>query len=514
MAPSASLDLQSLSLADRKHVLLVSTPSAGHVLPSIELSVQLIRLHGCRVSLLVSKVAADSATRRHLVPAQYAKLLTIVPCHDGLEPFDESVPDATKFPAMHAKFAGHYDKLARVIRTLNNLPGDKATQTDLEVCPLPNQRVDHIVVEMFTAKCVEHVRDLGLPVTGLWPCSASSTCALQESIDLSVELARQVAADPDFTPPPSSGRIGEGPLPPFLLDHFKTTADLIFSCKRVLLNTYDDLEPKKLAMLRALPLAAHTKLYTVGPLSLCGREPITSVPATTTSDAAQTETPVPSPIAQYALSWLDKQHAAGRPVVYISHGSGAQLGSEQVVQMAAALDKLKDRVSVVWAMRAAQQAHLPADVAAKFDVFNDAATHVARDSTVLVMGWAPQVDVLAHPATKAFLTHCGWNSTIEALSSAMPVIAWPMFAEQHSNATMIASPEVQIGVVIPGTSLVGGRLVPADEIVDAVSQVIGTDGKETVYHQNVRRLGRSAREAVTLGTGSSMKNLLDFFVEV
>ncbi|KAL7747708.1 hypothetical protein RI367_006997 [Sorochytrium milnesiophthora] len=373
-------------------------------------------------------------------------------------------------------------------------------------------------------------------------------------------------------------------------NHFKMIFNLIFSCKRVLLNTYDDLESKKLDMLRALPLAAHTKLCTVGPLSLCGREPITTVPTATTSDAAKKETPVYSPIAQYALSWLDKQHAAGRPVVYISHGSAAQLGPEQVVQMAEALDKLKDRVSFVWAMRAVQQAHLPADAAAKFDIFNDPAAHVprdatvlimgwapqvdvlahpatkaftrlhcpchglgaagrrprtpgnqglhatplslswagrrrstsshtrqprpSRDSTVLVMGWAPQVDVLAHPATKAFLTHCGWNSTIEALSSAMPVIAWPMFAEQHANAAMIASPEVQIGVVVPGTALVGGRLVPADEIVDAVSQVIGTDGKETVYHQNVRRLGRSAREAVTLGTGSSMKNLLDFFVEV
>ncbi|KAL7748518.1 hypothetical protein RI367_006213 [Sorochytrium milnesiophthora] len=71
---------------------------------------------------------------------------------------------------------------------------------------------------------------------------------------------------------------------------------------------------------------------------------------------------------------------------------------------------------------------------------------------------------------------------------------------------MIASPEVHIGVVVPGTSLVGGRIVPADEIVDAVSQAIGTDGKETIYRQNARRLGKTAR--------SSMKNLRDFFVDV
>ncbi|KAL7751139.1 hypothetical protein RI367_003343 [Sorochytrium milnesiophthora] len=514
MSPSASLDLQLRSLTDRKHLLLVSAPWAGHLLPVIELGVQLIRLHGCRVSLLVSKVAVDSAARRHLVPAQYAELLTLVPCNDGLEPFDELNEDMSQLLPMVGKFTGHYDKVARIIRTLNNLPGEKATQTDLEVCPLPTQRVDHIILEMFSAQCLEHVCDLGLPVTAIWPCSASATLDVYKSVELSLEMARKAEADPKFRPTFNNHEVAAGTLPPDLARYFKLITDLAFSCSHVLINTYEDLEVAALATLRAMPWTANTELLTVGPLSLCGREPIADASAPKANGVARKEAPVRSPIAQYALSWLDKQHAAGRPVVYISHGSTGQLGLEQVVQMAEALDKLKDRVSFVWAMRAAQQAHLPADAATKYDIFNDAATHVARHSTVLVMGWAPQVDVLAHPATKAFLTHCGWNSTIEALSSGMPVIAWPMFAEQHSNATMIASPEVKIGVVIPGTSLVGGRLVPADEIVDAVSQVIGTDGKETVYRQNVRRLGRSAREAVTLGTGSSMKNLLDFFVEV
>ncbi|KAL7752096.1 hypothetical protein RI367_002626 [Sorochytrium milnesiophthora] len=512
MAPSASLDLESLSLADRKHVLLVSAPPAGHLLPSIELAVQLIRLHACRVSLLVSKVAADSAARRHLVPAQYAKLLIIVPCDDGLAPFDESTMDMAEFPAMFAKFTGQFDKLARVIRTLNSLPGEKATQTDLEVCPLPNQRVDHIILEMVVSRCIEHVRDLGLPVTALWPVSASATMDVYKSIEMSLEMARKAAADSNLKSTFNDTQIAAGAMPPDLANLYKLITDQAFSCPRVLINTYEDLEPTALATLRAMPWTANTKLLTVGPLSLCSNEPVADASAPSPHDEATT--PEHSPIAQHALSWLDKQHAAGRPVVYISHGSAAQLAPEQVVQMAAALDKLKGRVSFLWAMRAAQQAHLPADAAAKFDIFNDPGTHVARDAAVLVMGWAPQVDVLAHPATTGFLSHCGWNSITEAISNDMPIIAWPMFAEQHPNAAALALPEVQIAVVVPGTSLVGGRVVPADEVVDAVNQVIGTDGKETVYRQNARRLGKTAREAVTPGTGSSMKNLHDFFVEL
>ncbi|KAL7752099.1 hypothetical protein RI367_002629 [Sorochytrium milnesiophthora] len=512
MAPSASLDLQSLSLADRKHVLLVSAPFAGHLLPGIELGVQLIKLHGCRVSLLVSKVAAESAARRHLVPAQYVELLTLVPCDDGLAPYDEADLDPAEFPVMVSKFTGHYDKVARVIRTLNNLPGEKATQTDLEVCPLPDQQVDHIILEMFSAECREHVGNLGLPVTAMWPASAGATLSLYKSIELSLEMARKAEADPNSKFTLNTTRMGAGAMPPGKARYFKKVTDLSFSCSRVLINTYEDLEPTALATLRAMPWTANTKLLTVGPLSLCSNEPVADASAPNTHDEATP--PEHSPIAQHALSWLDKQHAAGRPVVYVSHGSAAQLAPEQVVQMAAALDKLKHRVSFLWAMRAAQQAHLPADAAAKFDIFNDPDTHVARDAAVLVMGWAPQVDVLAHSATTGFLSHCGWNSITEAISNDMPIIAWPMFAEQHPNAAALALPEVQIAVVVPGTSLVGGRVVPADEVVDAVNQVIGTDGKETVYRQNARRLGKTAREAVTPGTGSSMRNLRDFFVEV
>ncbi|KAL7748161.1 hypothetical protein RI367_006518 [Sorochytrium milnesiophthora] len=513
MAPSASLDLQLLGLADRKHVLLVSAPFAGHLLPGIELGVQLIKLHWCRVSLLVSKVAADSAARRHLVPAQYAELLTLVPYDDGLEQFDEANLDMAEFPAMVAKFTGHYDKVARVIRTLNSMPGEKATQTDLKVCPLPNQRVDHIILEMFSAECLEHVRNLGLPVTALWPISASATLDVYRSIEMSLEMARKAEADPSFNPTYNDHEIGAGALPPGLAKYFKKAIDLSFSCSHVLINTYEDLEVAALPTLRAMPWTANTKLLTVGPLSLCSNEPVADASAPNTHDEAAT--PEHSPIAQHALSWLDKQYAAGRPVVYISHGSAAQLAPEQVVQMAEALDKLKDRVSFLWSMRAAQQAHLPADAAAaKFDIFNDLGTHVARNSAVLVMSWAPQVDVLAHPATTGFLSHCGWNSITEAISNDMPIIAWPLFGDQHPNAGAIALPEVQIAVVIPGTSLVGGRVVPADEVVDAVNQVIGTDNKETVYRQNARRLGKIAREAVTSGTGSSMKNLRDFFVDV
>ncbi|CDP17876.1 unnamed protein product [Coffea canephora] len=54
-----------------------------------------------------------------------------------------------------------------------------------------------------------------------------------------------------------------------------------------------------------------------------------------------------------------------------------------------------------------------------------------------VIRWAPQAQVLAHPAVQRFVTHCNWNSVLESESFEVPVAVWPMYAEQQMNAFLI-----------------------------------------------------------------------------
>ena len=87
---------------------------------------------------------------------------------------------------------------------------------------------------------------------------------------------------------------------------------------------------------------------------------------------------------------------------------------------------------------------------------------------LVVKSWAPQVEVLGHRATGAFMTHCGWNSTLEGIMAGLPLLCWPLYAEQRLNKVLIVE-EMKFGVVLRGYD---DEVVKAEEVEAKVRWVM------------------------------------------
>ncbi|XP_065872335.1 UDP-glycosyltransferase 76B1-like [Euphorbia lathyris] len=162
-----------------------------------------------------------------------------------------------------------------------------------------------------------------------------------------------------------------------------------------------------------------------------------------------------------SISWLDKQEP--NSVLYISFGSTGMINEADFLEIAWGLANSKQ--PFLWVIRPGSVLgsewleHLPNEF-----------YHMAPERGCIVK-WAPQLEVLAHPATGGFWTHCGWNSTLESISEGVPLICWPFFGDQKINARY-ATDVWKIGIHLE-------HKLERGEIEKAIKRLmVGTEGKE------------------------------------
>ncbi|KAJ1292402.1 hypothetical protein BS78_02G388500 [Paspalum vaginatum] len=119
----------------------------------------------------------------------------------------------------------------------------------------------------------------------------------------------------------------------------------------------------------------------------------------------------------------------------------------------------------------------------------------------LVVGWAPQRRVLSHPSVACFLSHCGWNSTMEGVCHGVPFLCWPYFADQFLNQNYICD-VWGMGVKIQAD---GQGVVTREEIRSKVDRLLGDEGIKA----RARSLKSRACASVADG-GPSHQDLLKF----
>ena len=204
--------------------------------------------------------------------------------------------------------------------------------------------------------------------------------------------------------------------------------------------------------------------------------------------------------ADDCIEWLDSKPPSS--VVYISFGSVVYLKQEQVDEIAYGL--LNSGVQFLWVMKPPHK-----DAGLELLVLPEGFLEKAGDKGKVVQ-WSPQEQVLAHPSVACFVTHCGWNSSMEALSSGMPVVAFPQWGDQVTDAKYLVD-EFKIGVrMCRGEA--ENKLITRDEVEKCLIEAT-TGPKAAELKQNAMKWKKAAEQAVAEG-GSSERNLQGFVDEV
>lgn len=353
-----------------------------------------------------------------------------------------------------------------------------------------------LVVDFLCATTIDVAAEVGVPVFLFFTSGAGAltgalyTPALHE---VYTENFRDMGSTPVHIP-------GVLPIPashmpkPILDRRERSYTEFLYLTRRLteadglIVNTYEELEPVAAKAIRdgvCAPRGTSTPpIYCVGPLI-----------------ATEEERDAKDHRAE-CLEWLDSQPRAS--VVFLSFGSQGRFSAEQLKEMATGLENSGQRF--LWVVRSppsddpSKRLEKPSDP--DLDSLLPAGfLDRTRERGMVVKSWAPQASVLAHESVGGFVTHMGWNSILEAICAGVPMVGWPLYAEQWMNKVLVAD-DLNLATVMVGYDK---EMVTAAEVEDRVRWLMQSEGG-----QALRARTSAAREAATAAQkldGSSYKSL-------
>ncbi|XP_009792915.1 UDP-glycosyltransferase 92A1-like isoform X2 [Nicotiana sylvestris] len=205
------------------------------------------------------------------------------------------------------------------------------------------------------------------------------------------------------------------------------------------------------------------------------------------------------------IEWLNKHPK--NSVLYISFGSQNTISTSQMMALALGLEDSEK--PFIWVVRPPIGFDLQGEFKSEWLPQGFQERVEKGNKGLIVKSWAPQLQILCHGSTGAFLTHCGWNSVLESLSEGVPIISWPLAGEQAFNSKMLME---EMGVCIELTKGVES-VIEKDDVKKVIDVVLSTSGKGKEMKEKANEIGISIREAVKEEgkfKGSSVKAMDDF----
>ncbi|KAB2635882.1 abscisate beta-glucosyltransferase-like [Pyrus ussuriensis x Pyrus communis] len=274
----------------------------------------------------------------------------------------------------------------------------------------------------------------------------------------------------------------------------------------VVVNSFYELESK---YVEYFTTELGKKAWPIGPVSLYNRS---NADKTDRGQAAL----VDEQSVLHCLNWLDSKEPDS--VVYISFGSLARLSAAQLVEIAHGIESSGH--NFIWVMgkifRAVEDGGCVRDKEDWIPAgFAERMWEMKRG--VVIGGWAPQMLILEHCAVGVFVSHCGWNSTLESVSAGVPMVTWPLSAEQFYNEKLITD-VLGIGVQVGSReweswNVERKELVRREKVDAAVRRMMGGSDEAAEMKKRAKVLSEKAKRAVEEG-GSSYVGVDALILEI
>ncbi|XP_047152438.1 hydroquinone glucosyltransferase-like [Vigna umbellata] len=449
-------------------VAMVPSPGMGHLIPMIQFAKRLCRHHNLRITFLIPTNAPPSQAQ--------TTILTSLP----------SLISHVFLPTV----------------TLTDIPPNAKMETIISVTVLRSllylrhallslsatHRVTALLLDFFGTDAFDLARELNVSPYVFFPSTA-----MVLSLALNVPRLDQDVHFRDFSKPVH--------LPGCLPVHRKDLGDafedrdddaykwVLHHGKRYRLaegfleNSFRDLEPDTIdLLLKDEP--GRPPVYLVGPL-------------VKEDDAGSEANMVEQCLC---LKWLDAQPHGS--VILVCFGSGGSLSRDQMEELALGLEMSEQRF--VWAVKSpneevANASYFSEDTGVHlFDFLPQGFVERTKGRGLVVPSWIPQAQVLSHPSIGGFVTHCGWNSILESVVNGVPLVAWPLYAEQKMNAVLVTE-----GMKVAARVVIGENgLAERGEIARVVKMVLeGEEGKKLLHR--MKQLKEAAATALRDGGSSS-----------
>ncbi|GJZ73163.1 UDP-glycosyltransferase 73E1-like protein [Tanacetum coccineum] len=206
------------------------------------------------------------------------------------------------------------------------------------------------------------------------------------------------------------------------------------------------------------------------------------------------------------LEWLDGKDPGS--VMYICLGTLTRVPTEQVIELGLGLESTN--IPFIWCIRNETEELQRWFSESGFE-------ERVGDRGLLIHGWAPQVMILSHRALGGFITHCGWNSTLEAVCAGLPMVTWPHLFDQFLNErfiTEVLKIGVRIEIEIPADVAEQDKALVKKEEVKAAIECLMDEGEEGEQRRKrAQELAEMAKKAMEEG-GSSHLNVTSMIQDV